>query len=368
MASTTHYQRALRQLEQEGMHRNWKPLLLAHLNEPRHTTTMSRLAKFVGYTDHKGANLQYGLLGTRLGKMLGFQKQLGDLRIGSLATWKKDQRRDGHFRFTMRRELVEAIKRLQWDKRFGRSILVLWRWKGALDCKGKVMTESIGSQMRSVRQGDTLYICATNANQLYMLGMIKVKKVGRENDSDPRSKFGGFSAGGESLSGPFNIIPLGKLQWKLRFVSSTSDRLSKKSTVGFQLQQHRHLTSASTKLLQEVLQVPKGNELSVRKQFVREGKKLTRLVSSRERKIRTQALSYHGTTCQICNFDFSKRYGEFARNCVEVHHLNPVSQSASSGSRTSLDDVIVACPNCHRALHNWIDPSKWKTFRKLYHR
>ncbi|MBS0167341.1 MAG: HNH endonuclease [Nitrospira sp.] len=368
MTTTTHYQRALRQLEQEGMHRNWKPLLLAHLNAPRHTTTMSRLAKSVGYADHNGANLQYGLLGARLGQMLGFQKQPLDFRLGSLATWKKDQPLDEHFKFTMRRELVEALKRLQWDKCSGRSILVLWRWKEALNCKGKVITRSIGNQMRSVGPGDMLYICATNANELYMLGMIKVKKAGRENDSYLRRQLGGYYAEGEALSGPINIISLGKRQWDLRFVSSNSDRLSKKRQIGFQLQQHRYLTPASTKLLQEILQVPPDNKLVARKQFVIEGRKLTRLVSSRERKIRQQALKHHGTTCQICNFDFNKLYGEFAKECVEVHHLNPISRSASNGSQTSLDEVIVTCPNCHRALHSWIDPANWKTFRKLYHR
>ena len=162
------------------MHRKWKPLLLAHLNAPRRTITMSRLAKSVGYADRNGANLQYGLLGARLGQTLGLPARPQDMRIGSLATWKSNQPHGRYFRFTMRRELVQALKRLQWGLGSGRNFLVLWGWKEAQRCKGNVVTRSTGSQMRAINAGDTLYVCATQANHLYLLGIIEVKGGQRE--------------------------------------------------------------------------------------------------------------------------------------------------------------------------------------------
>jgi predicted HNH restriction endonuclease len=31
---------------------------------------------------------------------------------------------------------------------------------------------------------------------------------------------------------------------------------------------------------------------------------------------------------------------------------------------TSLDDVLVICPNCHSALHKYKNPSNWKSFQR----
>lgn len=54
--------------------------------------------------------------------------------------------------------------------------------------------------------------------------------------------------------------------------------------------------------------------------------------------------------CQICNFSFNEKYGSFADDYIECHHLNPISESIGI-SETRLEDLILLCANCHRMLH-----------------
>jgi predicted HNH restriction endonuclease len=50
--------------------------------------------------------------------------------------------------------------------------------------------------------------------------------------------------------------------------------------------------------------------------------------------------------------------------CVEVHHLRPLATSDRRGTKTTVDDLLVVCPNCHRALHRSKDPGNWRTFQR----
>ena len=52
--------------------------------------------------------------------------------------------------------------------------------------------------------------------------------------------------------------------------------------------------------------------------------------------------------CEICSFDFEKRYGE--RDFIEAHHRVPLHE-LSPGTRTKLSDLVMVCANCHRMLH-----------------
>jgi predicted HNH restriction endonuclease len=51
----------------------------------------------------------------------------------------------------------------------------------------------------------------------------------------------------------------------------------------------------------------------------------------------------------------SECYGEFAKHYVEIRHLELISAAGLNGRTTILEDLIVACPNRHRA-----DPADWK--------
>lgn len=54
--------------------------------------------------------------------------------------------------------------------------------------------------------------------------------------------------------------------------------------------------------------------------------------------------------CEVCQFDFAEKYGEYGKDFCEVHHLTPLSQSDGK-TKTELSDLAVVCSNCHRILH-----------------
>lgn len=47
----------------------------------------------------------------------------------------------------------------------------------------------------------------------------------------------------------------------------------------------------------------------------------------------------------------------------QVHHLKPLAQATESRI-PKLDEFVVVCPNCHRALHKADDPSAWRWLRQ----
>lgn len=88
-----------------------------------------------------------------------------------------------------------------------------------------------------------------------------------------------------------------------------------------------------------------------------EGQILTRLHRVRERnpkivaKKKLAVLRREGCLrCEVCAFDFSKKYGERGRNFIEVHHLLPLFAIAKE-TKTKLNDLACVCANCHRMIH-----------------
>ncbi|MGK9419379.1 HNH endonuclease [Pseudomonas cedrina] len=55
-------------------------------------------------------------------------------------------------------------------------------------------------------------------------------------------------------------------------------------------------------------------------------------------------------SCEACNFDFEKVYGERGSDYIEAHHIVPVSEMESS-QKTKITDIAMVCSNCHRILH-----------------
>ena len=55
-------------------------------------------------------------------------------------------------------------------------------------------------------------------------------------------------------------------------------------------------------------------------------------------------------TCQVCDFQFEKRYGSIGLGYAEAHHRRALS-SLKGEVRTKLEDLVTVCSNCHRMLH-----------------
>jgi len=66
--------------------------------------------------------------------------------------------------------------------------------------------------------------------------------------------------------------------------------------------------------------------------------------------------SAHGRLrCEVCHLSFEEVYPSFlGTDFIEVHHIVPLS--ATSGViRTTLDDLMLVCANCHRMIHRSMD-------------
>lgn len=234
----------------------------------------------------------------------------------------------------------------------GRDYLVLWKYSEALDVNGRIMTRAVGTHAGGLNRTDRMFVIATSKDRLYILGAIEVEHSGKSWSS------------GTSLFGAFQILPLRTLTWKLRFNSSNASQLSKESTLAWQVRSRRSLTPGSALLLEELLEKGKSHQ---RERFAAtEGKLKEFTLSKRERdpRVRASALAERGTACEMCGFDFAATYGEFATNCVEVHHLRLLAKVEDEEVTTYMKDVRVVCPNCHRALHRFRKPEDWVGFRK----
>ena len=88
-----------------------------------------------------------------------------------------------------------------------------------------------------------------------------------------------------------------------------------------------------------------------------EGRLLTRLHIARERNAlvirrKKQAVLKEAgrLSCECCEFDFVKMYGDLGREFAECHHRTPLAE-LKEGTRTKLTDLAIVCANCHRMLH-----------------
>lgn len=100
------------------------------------------------------------------------------------------------------------------------------------------------------------------------------------------------------------------------------------------------------------------NDVEIDPDFARmEGTLLYRYHLSRERnptlakKKKEQAIKRHGKLeCELCSFNYEKVYGEAGAGFMECHHKNPL-HTLIEKTKTSLDDLMLVCANCHRMLH-----------------
>lgn len=66
---------------------------------------------------------------------------------------------------------------------------------------------------------------------------------------------------------------------------------------------------------------------------------------------RERCIEYHGTSCQICGFDFQEVYGELGNGFIHVHHIVPLHTINAQHEVNYQEDLIPVCPNCHAMLH-----------------
>lgn len=244
-----------------------------------------------------------------------------------------------------------------------RSFLVLWQTAEAESFLGITPSGSVGSHMKDLVRGDRIFVIACDGSEIYLLGAMRVTSVGTELAGPYRGK---PRANGKTLAGSFQMVPLGGIKWRLRFEGTESPKLSKSKSLVWQVRSRRRLNPPSADLLLKTL--ARGRRVQEREdqQFAKEGHLVMQAGTKRERdpKVRRAALTAYDFTCMICGLKPLDVYGRFAKDCLDVHHLKPLAASGAKRSATTLRDVILACPTCHRALHMFGVPAAWKRFRR----
>lgn len=54
--------------------------------------------------------------------------------------------------------------------------------------------------------------------------------------------------------------------------------------------------------------------------------------------------------CEVCEFEFSEKYGDRGAGYIECHHTVPV-KDMEEGHQTKLSELALLCSNCHRMIH-----------------
>ncbi|WP_207648088.1 HNH endonuclease [Clostridium beijerinckii] len=56
--------------------------------------------------------------------------------------------------------------------------------------------------------------------------------------------------------------------------------------------------------------------------------------------------------CEICEFEFSERYGEKFKEKIHIHHITELSEIGDEYIVDPINDLLPVCPNCHMILHS----------------
>ena len=85
----------------------------------------------------------------------------------------------------------------------------------------------------------------------------------------------------------------------------------------------------------------------------------------RSAEARAACIAHFGCVCQVCQVDFSKRYGALGAGFIHVHHVLPVSSVGSEYRVDPIADLVPVCPNCHSMLHRRDPPLAIECLRAL---
>lgn len=109
------------------------------------------------------------------------------------------------------------------------------------------------------------------------------------------------------------------------------------------------------------------DEVSTNNTTYHEGASTQVLVNKYERDpaARADCIMHHGLACQVCNFDFEKKYGIRGKDFIHVHHRVPVSTFNGSKPINPKEDLIPVCPNCHAMLHRKNDGMTIEALREI---
>ncbi|MEY9865380.1 putative HNH restriction endonuclease [Peribacillus sp. B2I2] len=66
---------------------------------------------------------------------------------------------------------------------------------------------------------------------------------------------------------------------------------------------------------------------------------------------RRKCIEHYGCSCEVCNFNFERTYGELGKDFIHVHHLKELHTIGEEYEVDPIADLRPVCPNCHAMLH-----------------
>jgi len=81
-------------------------------------------------------------------------------------------------------------------------------------------------------------------------------------------------------------------------------------------------------------------------------KEVTQTRYERNPQARKTCLRHNGYSCQICEFNFEKKFGEIGKGFIHVHHINAIAGIGKEYEIDPKNDLIPVCPNCHAMIHS----------------
>ncbi|MFN8400070.1 MAG: hypothetical protein U0X74_08645 [Anaerolineales bacterium] len=108
--SVAKYKNAFRQIS-ANLTPKQMAMLKAQYSAPRHTLTATQLANAAGYKNFKGANLQYGIIGTMLREALNYWDDDGQASYVLSYFEKPDEE---EWLIVMHKEVAQALRELKW--------------------------------------------------------------------------------------------------------------------------------------------------------------------------------------------------------------------------------------------------------------
>jgi hypothetical protein len=106
--SSDDFKRALQQIAPIAEHH--RQILKAHYHAPDYTTTVTELAKSVGYASFNAVNLHHGTLVNSIADRLGLPSSFDLIQTVS----KPQHNSEEHLQLTLRPEFVRALDELRW--------------------------------------------------------------------------------------------------------------------------------------------------------------------------------------------------------------------------------------------------------------
>ncbi len=358
------YFSAFMTLQKEGIPEKHIALLQAHFKAPNHTATWAQLAEAVGYANRNAVNLQYGMLASRVARLLGFVEPPRGFWLNVLAGWAENTDPSGHTAFVLRRPVIEALTRLGIFE--GEKTLNYWVVRGSPAHNGDfdfIKPGRIG-KWRTKRPpsdwkiGDRIFFWASSPRlELIALGEFRGKTGEYTEDDEVRYSVCYLT--------PVVTRPLCLAE--LRADSALRDAIFLKkgpATSVVRLSQnegqhlYRLLVSENTtisgtwpELENDEAFLPDVDDFAIEggRRLVQHFR-LERSKSLVDAKKKSTLTLTGSLACEVCGFDFKTHYGDLGEGFCEVHHWRPLA-TFDRPSITRLEDLAIVCSNCHRILH-----------------